>query len=551
MPFNHIEDDAIFQHAINDLAPRRGIPMDLNDLNSLTFNCFDVDEDSIINELNDIDPDLCYYNQFSSNLQSDYHSENSVKRFLASQNSASFSVLHSNIRSFFTNVPDLLTMMSSIEFDFSVICLSETWLNSHNCDSATISKYNHEYRHRTQQVGGGVSIFLRDNLEYSVRDDLSLCNECIESVYVEIDRRCIGADHNVVIGCIYRPPKATIIEFNNLLKEQVSKLSSEQKIVYLTGDFNINLLNTESHPQTAEFIETLFSCSFFPTINRPTRITESSATLIDNIFVNNIHSNSIASGILTCAITDHCPVFCVTPFNCPKPSGDIFIKKRNFSDRNKLKFREMLSSIDWNSHNNNNDCQAAFSNFYTDYKACFNGAFPLKKSKVGYKNRKPWLTNALRDAIQKKNLLYRKFLKSKCPQDKVSYSNYKRTLRGILRRAERNHYDELFDRHKQNLRKSWELIREITNKNRSKAQSYALTIDGTETNDPKVICKAFNEYFANVGPSLAEKISPANIGNGLSRKTRLSTAQTRSRELFKSPFQSTDEDFGSLKTFEI
>ena len=74
-----------------------------------------------------------------------------------------------------------------------------------------------------------------------------------------------------------------IKEFLNKLLEKVSK---EQKSVSLLGDFNINLLNYNDHPLTNEFLDSLASKSVIPYILQPTRITDRSETLIDNIFSN-------------------------------------------------------------------------------------------------------------------------------------------------------------------------------------------------------------------------------------------------------------------------
>ena len=52
------------------------------------------------------------------------------------------------------------------------------------------------------------------------------------------------------------------------------------------GDFNINLLNYESHPLTHEFLGNLGSHCFLPYITQLTPITDHLATLIDNIYFN-------------------------------------------------------------------------------------------------------------------------------------------------------------------------------------------------------------------------------------------------------------------------
>ena len=55
---------------------------------------------------------------------------------------------------------------------------------------------------------------------------------------------------------------------------------------YILGDYNINLLNHQFHHTTGDFINTLLPNGFYPLIDKPTRITSSNATLIDNIVTN-------------------------------------------------------------------------------------------------------------------------------------------------------------------------------------------------------------------------------------------------------------------------
>ena len=68
----------------------------------------------------------------------------------------------------------------------------------------------------------------------------------------------------------------------------MSVLQKENKLVYLMGDYNVNLLNVDKHIPSSDFLETLYSYSYLPLINKPTRINKNTATLIDNIFCNGI-----------------------------------------------------------------------------------------------------------------------------------------------------------------------------------------------------------------------------------------------------------------------
>ena len=62
---------------------------------------------------------------------------------------------------------------------------------------------------------------------------------------------------------------------------------------------------------TYEFLEQLFNHNFTPQITLPTRITEKTATLTDNIFVND-QTQMYNSGNIATSISDHLPQFIIT-----------------------------------------------------------------------------------------------------------------------------------------------------------------------------------------------------------------------------------------------
>ncbi|ELT98168.1 hypothetical protein CAPTEDRAFT_208273 [Capitella teleta] len=110
------------------------------------------------------------------------------------------------------------------------------------------------------------------------------------------------------------------------------------------------------------------------------------------------------------------------------------------------------------------------------------------------------------------NKLYCKYLKTKNPNDQKQYKSYKSTLRSILCKAERTHYDQLFAATKNNLRKTWEVIKTVIHKQKNNnKQHYNMEVNGKETSDLDTITKHFNEYFINVGPNQATSIPYSNI----------------------------------------
>ena len=82
-------------------------------------------------------------------------------------------------------------------------------------------------------------------------------------------------------------------KFSNIL----SQISKDNKHCYVMGDFNLNLLQYNYHVPTQEFIDSLFSHALLPLISNPSRLTSYSATLIDNIFTNNL-AHSVFSDVI-------------------------------------------------------------------------------------------------------------------------------------------------------------------------------------------------------------------------------------------------------------
>ena len=117
----------------------------------------------------------------------------------------------------------------------------------------------------------------------------------------------------------------------------LTKINSENKIGYIAGDFNINILKSDTHAGTGNFVDCLFSNLFLPTINRPTRITDSSITLVDNIFTNAPLVNPL-SCVLYSDISDHLHVFVVTDLENSSSQKPHCYYSRNFGDSDVQKF---------------------------------------------------------------------------------------------------------------------------------------------------------------------------------------------------------------------
>ena len=94
---------------------------------------------------------------------------------------------------------------------------------------------------------GGVLLYISEHLQFIDREELDLLaykSKETESKFVEIIR---PKNKNIVVGCIYRHPLMSIDEFNNdVLTTLLEKISAENKTLILLGDFNIDLLMSDT-----------------------------------------------------------------------------------------------------------------------------------------------------------------------------------------------------------------------------------------------------------------------------------------------------------------
>ena len=507
-PFNHFTEDVDFSKCISENCNSCD-KISISDLQNRLFNPFEFNNN--LDYLCDTDPDDKYFNVLSSNIcNSDYYLEDSFKA-KCSQNkydSSCFSLIHLNIRSVPKHLDEFINYSRNLNVEFSVIGLSETWVKDSNVDLYNINGYRGEHVYRSGKCGGGVSLYVREHIDYIQRSDLIKFNEFIESVFVEIDKKHVNLPRNVIIGTIYRPPNTNIQEFINHLSEILSVLQKENKLVYLMGDYNVNLLNVDKHIPSSDFLETLYSYSYLPLINKPTRINKNTATLIDNIFCNGIENSDYLCGILYTDISDHFAVFYI----CSKSyinKQDQYTNKRLFSSENVEKFKSKLQQIDWNVVISSDNCQEAFSFFHNNFITLYEECFPVTRISINYRNKKLWLSKRLKRCIKIKNQLYVKSLKIPTLDNIHEYKVYRNKLHSLMRKLEREHYDEILTKNKYNLSKQWSLIKEVINKKRSNI-SDKFAINNVISEDKKVISESFNKFYVNIGSNLAKMIPPDN-----------------------------------------
>ena len=215
----------------------------------------------------------------------------------------SFSMIHLNIASLSRHIDELRSLLTLLGHPFNIIAITETRLH----DSTPLVDVNidgYDFHHKeTPTQCGGAAIYIRSDHEYEILKQLTAAhNNISESVFLEIKNK---NKNNLVIGCIYRHPRNTIEEFcSTFLDKALHNITKSKKKCILLGDFNIDLIKYETQSSVSVFYDQISAHGFRPLILQPSRISSNSATLIDNIFINDLACCS-RGGNLTTSISDH------------------------------------------------------------------------------------------------------------------------------------------------------------------------------------------------------------------------------------------------------
>ena len=160
------------------------------------------------------------------------------------------------------------------------------------------------------------------------------------------------------------------------------------------------LLHAETSCYAQDFLLSLQRCSFIPTIDKPTRVYNNSATLIDNILTNKVDVE-ITSGNIISDISDHYSQFCISHnfIQGPKPGKQ---KRRDFSGYSS-KFNSELSDalVSQTNFSDQFDVDTAFSYFYNTLLALVDKHASLKtvSNRKLKQFSKPWITSGLKEGL--------------------------------------------------------------------------------------------------------------------------------------------------------
>ena len=179
----------------------------------------------------------------------DYYNEDTFKSTFVSKKADCLSFYHQNIRGLKSSFTELVGYINNLDTCFTLIGITESWLDEDSEHLYNIPGYTAYTSVRSNRRGGDLVLYVRDNDVNScvIRNDLSFISNDgeFESIFAEIT---CGSE-KYIVGLFYRPPNKNVPVFNDELQNK-----PERHKCILLGDFNIDLLKSDRHGLSNDFV---------------------------------------------------------------------------------------------------------------------------------------------------------------------------------------------------------------------------------------------------------------------------------------------------------
>ena len=197
----------------------------------------------------------------------------------------------------------------------------------------------------------------------------------IESIYIEV-RAKNGKSY--VIGSLYRAPnldESGLIQHIGRTAQHTDCDKSKSELI-LGIDRNLDPLKSNNHTATSRFLDLILNLNLWPVITRPTRITQSSATLIDNICISKNLQQSFDSTILIDDLSEHLPIVVLLRQTNVPDKTPIEYSSHKLNDVKQIHHK--LRQKDWNGILNSDDVNINFSYLTDEIEDTMNMEAPIQ-----------------------------------------------------------------------------------------------------------------------------------------------------------------------------
>ena len=248
-------------------------------------------------------------------------------------------------------------MFDSLNTNIHILGVTESKLNSTTLDTEVqINGYFGIWRDRTSGAGGGVIVFVRDDLNFQRPTDLE--NQLTEAVWLEL---FVKYSKSILVCFTYRPPNSSEHlnkNFHEVFNNMVMTALQENKEVILLGDLNSDYSKPTDNSRLKDIIKIN---GLNQMITQPTRITMTTSSLIDIVLTTHVE-NILQSFVCNSGLSDHDLIGVIRKMNCTKYAPRKLFS-RNYKRYSSTSFTNELRSQNWDNVTSNNDFNTAWDGF--------------------------------------------------------------------------------------------------------------------------------------------------------------------------------------------
>lgn len=416
---------------------------------------------------------------------------------------------HLNVYHLDAKVQDICNFLHSATPVYHLYGITESRLHDSIPDTRIrIPEYDVIRRDSRRTGENGIAAYIHSSIVQYTRRRPDLEHKDIECMWLEFKLKETAP--STLVCFLYRNPSAIGDWYDDLIEmiDTVYKCKPHADILLL-GDFNIDLLKPQ--PRWDGIVSSL---GFKQLITLPTRVTETSSTLLDHIYSNN-HSSVLNASLADLSISDHSPIFCTKTTKMPKSNhkGHTVISFRSFKNFDRDSFLSDLNVARFDQVFNHTVPDQALECWYDTLLPIINKHAPIKKMRVKHPKLPPWMSNKITEAMDQRDLLK----KAKQFQD---YKTARNRLKNMVRDSKKAYFNKLVENNR-DISQIWRALNSL--------------IRGSTSNSTQIprhlTPDIFNSHFSSVATSLSnpDNASPNNSDN-LSLYCKQKTAN-------KAPFQ--------------
>ena len=355
-----------------------------------------------------------------------------------------------NIQHLIPKLDEIRCMLMSDMCNVDIFAMCETFMNDSISDiNLNIPNYSYIRRDRCNKKGGGILVYISDNVSYRHRPDLEHAE--IESISIEIS---YPNTKPFLLNIVYRPPNSHqhwIYIFESMLKSY-EEFYHEYHVL---GDFNFNFIPEKKSFENKEWTNILLKYGLIQLVNVPTRVTKKSSTIIDHIYTN--QPDRLCSVSVPClSISDHYPV-CITrkiKQRLTKREHRV-ITYRSYKNFNTANFQNDLALKRLQYIESELDPNKAMTMLYDDLNSVLSKHAPLKQKRVKRLTQPGWFNSEVKRYIIERNKLHKM-------KDWENYKIMRNKVTSIIRKNKRDYFNNAI-KDKSNVKDLWKTIKGASN----------------------------------------------------------------------------------------